>query len=423
MKKIKGYISISLLLIFSACITYTLTINTKNLAYLYDPTGAMLHPFFLVKNTSDSSTKLYIKFYPVELLYNQAPATKIYQAKMKIHYSLYPSFADNQLIDSASVIYYIDQKYLHREMNFEIPLKIPQNNKYLLAITTTDLLRKASTISYVPIDMTSVYNRQNYIVRDTKTLYLLFHNYLKKSENIFIACSARTSKIMYVSYYKTKFPLPAPPFSSVSVDEHLQTADTVWSYNNYDSLKFSLTYHGIYHFQIDTTVSDGLTLMNFTEHFPQHKTAEEMIEPLQYLTTSKEYDEMAKSKTKKETLDKFWLTAGGDVYKSKELIRVFYNRIVYANLYFTSYTEGWRTDRGMIYTIFGPPQTINKDNNYEKWIYGDNRSYKSVTFKFNKVDSRFSDNHFILERNLTYKNSWYQAVDSWRSGHIYVYQN
>ena len=39
--------------------------------------------------------------------------------------------------------------------------------------------------------------------------------------------------------------------------------------------------------------------------------------------------------------------------KAKSLIAIYYNRIQNANLHFTTFKEGWKTDRGMIYVVFG----------------------------------------------------------------------
>ena len=39
--------------------------------------------------------------------------------------------------------------------------------------------------------------------------------------------------------------------------------------------------------------------------------------------------------------------------RAKELIKNYYGRLQHANLFFTSYLEGWKTDRGMIFMIFG----------------------------------------------------------------------
>ena len=74
---------------------------------------------------------------------------------------------------------------------------------------------------------------------------------------------------------------------------------------------------------------------------------------------------------KKLALDKFWLAKAGSEERGKELIRKYYNRVQDANNYFSSYTEGWRTDRGMISIIFGKPNVVTRTRREEIWSYGE----------------------------------------------------
>ncbi|MPN51542.1 hypothetical protein SDC9_199190 [bioreactor metagenome] len=85
-----------------------------------------------------------------------------------------------------------------------------------------------------------------------------------------------------------------------------------------------------------------------------------------------------------------------------------------ANRLFTSYTEGWQTDRGMIYIVFGPPNIVYRSDDTESWIYGEENNFFSITFTFNKVKNIFCDNDYILQRAPVYKDNWFRAVDIWR---------
>ena len=74
----------------------------------------------------------------------------------------------------------------------------------------------------------------------------------------------------------------------------------------------------------------------------------------------------------------------------------------------------------MIYIVFGAPNNVSKRSNGEVWTYGDGGSANSTTFTFSKVINPFTDNDFYLERSEILKFSWYQAVDAWRQGRIYL---
>ena len=70
-----------------------------------------------------------------------------------------------------------------------------------------------------------------------------------------------------------------------------------------------------------------------------------------------------------------------------ELMEEYYIRVNYVNEYFNmSWKEGWETDFGMIYILFGPPDEIQRSNAsstntaiYQSWYY--NRLNKQFVFR------------------------------------------
>ena len=63
--------------------------------------------------------------------------------------------------------------------------------------------------------------------------------------------------------------------------------------------------------------------------------------------------------------------------KSNEFLEIIKIRYDYVNNNFSNYNVGWKTDRGKVYIIHGPPLTVDSfyDNikmiNFEKWYYQD----------------------------------------------------
>ena len=145
-----------------------------------------------------------------------------------------------------------------------------------------------------------------------------------------------------------------------------------------------------------------------------------MVEPLRFITSKKEYNSLKESDNTKEALDEFWLDNTVNAERAKELIKHYYSRVEGANRYFSSYTAGWQTDRGMIYLIFGPPNIIYRSSGAESWIYGEENNFMSLNFNFVKVKNPFSENDYMLNRSPVYKSNWYRAVDSWRQGRVYT---
>jgi len=68
--------------------------------------------------------------------------------------------------------------------------------------------------------------------------------------------------------------------------------------------------------------------------------------------------------------------------KRNEAMEEYYHRIDFANKNFKSYAEGWLTDRGQVFIVFGQPQSIDRNNRsmadnrtFERWTYRNNRSF------------------------------------------------
>jgi GWxTD domain-containing protein len=161
---------------------------------------------------------------------------------------------------------------------------------------------------------------------------------------------------------------------------------------------------------------------------------EAMIEPLAYLASRDEIDELRSAIKPKVALDDFWIKCGGNVERARELIRIYYTRVLYSNYYFTSYKEGWLTERGMIYIIYGPPDKVYKTSEGESWGYSKPLIKSSwggrytvsddyLFFNFKKRTSLFSDNDYYLSRNETLVTYWDQAILNWRKGIVFRLDN
>lgn len=100
-------------------------------------------------------------------------------------------------------------------------------------------------------------------------------------------------------------------------------------------------------------------------------------------------------------------------------MKKFYRRVEEANEYFTSYKEGWKTDRGMIYVIFGQPNGLYMKETGENWVYGQDANMSQINCLFGKVDNPFAENDLILQRSQSYRPIWYAAIESWRTGRVF----
>ncbi len=112
------------------------------------------------------------------------------------------------------------------------------------------------------------------------------------------------------------------------------------------------------------------------------------IRQLRYIAGSDDLSAIKDSETdaeKQKKFEEFWKRLDPSPSTERnEAFDEYYLRINYANQKFKSYQEGWMTDMGMVYVIFGNPINVdrplaNGDNKvYELWIYGNNREFLFV---------------------------------------------
>jgi GWxTD domain-containing protein len=172
-------------------------------------------------------------------------------------------------------------------------------------------------------------------------------------------------------------------------------------------------------FQIDTAHQQGVSILNKGEFYPKIVHSDQMLEPLQYVTNTFEYQNLSKQKNQKLAIDNFWLGKTDNIERSRELIRVYYNRIYFANYFFTSDREGWKTDRGMVYTIYGPPEAIFKTAQEEEWLYFRDSKSDPIKFVFRYQQNRFTMNDFRLSRPESNTAAWKDAQLRWQTGSIF----
>lgn len=420
----KKLIVLFFVLVIAACTSSTKTSSSGSTAKTnnYKRESNAMRPTFTIFHVSDTISELHFKIASKELLYMRPDAIN-FSSNVLISYKLVNNYESKDILDSGSVRL-VDtnneglEKFLIGKMNFKAIFP----KSYYLRVTVTDLNRNSSYKTTLTVDKASMLARQNFMVRSKKDEAPIFRNYLMLDEQVQIQYRMSSSMSLFVRYYNREFPLAAPPFSLTDPQPFQYKADSTFILQLSDkgTVDFTMNKDGFYHFLLDTTKREGLTLFHFNDAFPEVKTADAMITPLRYITSREEFTALMSSANKKADVEKFWLECTGNMERAKEVIRKFYTRVNDANVHFSSYLEGWKTDRGMIYLIYGSPNTIYRTANTENWIYGDASNINSLQFMFVRVDNPFSDNDFSLERSGNYRQQWYMAVDVWRQGRAYL---
>jgi GWxTD domain-containing protein len=383
---------------------------------VYRESDLIFHPEFVAYNVNDSTLQLFAKINLSEFLYERK-SDENFRSVVNIYAEIIESYESTKIIDSTTKEFSFDltEKQNAKVLSLFIPIKT--KGKFLIHCRITDVNKGAEEDYFVNLDRLSKPSSQDFLLL-TKYNEPYFRNYFSNNDSIQIVYNDSLKKSFFVKFYHRSFPLAYPPFSFDVNDEFDYLADSIFTLD-ISKGKICFPKEGFYQLQIDTSLKEGLTLFRFSVGFPDITNPRQMIEPLRYLTNKKEFEEIYNHPSPKAIVDNFWLTHGGNEEKSRTLIRKYYGRVREANKYFTSFTEGWRTDRGMIYVIFGMPTTIYRGSESESWTYGTPNSSLSLSFFFVKVKNPFTENDFTLNRSPSYESNWFRAVEIWRQGRAY----
>jgi GWxTD domain-containing protein len=231
-----------------------------------------------------------------------------------------------------------------------------------------------------------------------------------------MVCQDTAKKQFLVKVYSRNFATPIPPF----VEEYRApfkykpdstfTLDLIQGKTAY----FTPNVLGFYFFQVATAKLAGPSLFRMNIGFPKVTLHSLMRESLRYITSNKEFEKLNSYPIPKIAVDSFWIATSGRPDLATELIRKYYKRVETANQLYTSFTDGWKTDRGMIFIVMGKPTNVFRSFEQETWIYGDYEDPRALKFYFSKAQNPFTNNDYVLDRDPYYKAIWYQNVQIWR---------
>lgn len=396
--------------------------RTKINASEYDPSSYVLHPQFKVFHISDSYSKLYLKIFTAELQFSNANADKENRAEIKVEYVIKPSVKSKTILDSAKIRIKIRKTKNQTSLISFLKIKRFPQEHYIAEIKLTDIYANKKSHSFIRINNSEDDNQQYYLSMKAKNKKPLFKEYFSLKDSIIIMHKNTLTDKIQIKHFPINFQPAQKAYVNSKINSLKLKSDTFWYKKaNLGKISFKVKKRGLYIIKADTLKNKGIIKVNFSNTYPLITKSYELTETLRYLISDKEHKSMINSGNKKLSIDNFWLKAAGNKERAREILKVWYNRATYANYYFTSFKEGWKTDRGMIYMLYGPPDDIKNFDDAEKWIYINTKEDKKIEFIFVIPEQAVSDNDFVLLRDAKYINSWNKAVKSWRSGIIYHY--
>jgi GWxTD domain-containing protein len=391
-------------------------ISVYNLVSLYQEEKQFAELDTWVYHTSDSISTLFVEVNYSNLVYQKDPYTGLYACSYRLSYKLSTGYESKEIMQTGNIVagdslnYGKNYGYVH---SFDFKAKYPGD--YLLEISLFDFNRQSATTKYVDVTKSTMNGRQNFLALN-RNKGLIYNNYVPAGEPFKVVTDRQDQQVLYVSYYNRDFPVARPPYTEdrEPVFQFKPDSTFILPVANGETDWLSIDRPGFFHFRKDTISREGLTIFCFHDGFPDLVTAAELRYPLRYITTRKEYDTLIADTNCKAAVDNFWLKTAQTPDRAKLLIQKYYNNVEEANKYFTSYEEGWMTDRGIIYIVFGQPDIVYRGKDSEEWIYGEPQNSSSLHFTFIRVLNPFSWNDFQLLRSPTLKEPWFVTVQSWR---------
>jgi GWxTD domain-containing protein len=421
--RIYFYIILTMVLVAGCTTTQRVSVPESQVASMYNPSEFSLNADYQLYHISDDMTSLFIRLFPGELLFNQANEEAEYRALVRITYVIYELGENREIVarsDSTSFQIKLDREDEGRTAFFSSRvLSIRSGSEYMIRIESRDLLRGTLGLEHLYIDKRDTFSAQNFSIVSARTGYPRFLNYIAPGEVFRLNYRLPGYDSIYVDFIKLREDFPRPPIALNAPSYFPVSPDTTFRLAWTDSTVFALPEKGMYHFRLDSTRMEGITLNRFGPDFPQVQSEEALVEPLFYIATQTEYNNIRRSGNTKLAVDDFWLGRATSMERSRELLRVYYNRVVYSNLYFTTNREGWKTDRGLIFILFGPPDRIRSGGSEERWYYISNRQGKVIEFVFDRVPGLYSNHDLVWRKNGQSMGYVSAAVSSWRSGKVY----
>lgn len=329
-------------------------------------------------------------------------------------YSILDSYEQEILSDNTSILTSDDLKYdTDRHWVFEKTIDIPASTTTSIALFTALDTRQGDEYYYsTDIKSSFVFDIPNFGAYYANNVGF-DQNYLNVGESLLFKSNGGPT--LHGFYYPISFEVPYPPMETkpAAVPRELQVIDEG---DFLENVPKAFDQIGYYFIQSDTTARSGLVLKTTHEAFPKVKDWDEMVDMVTYISTRKEHEELMEAEDKKKALDTYWIGLTRNPDTAKELIREYFRQVEFANILFTDFKEGWKTDKGMVYIVMGPPQEVNFYLDREVWSYGGTNESSRIRFTFARVKNILSPHYYTLNRSRAYQPVWFKNISIWRSG-------
>ena len=173
----------------------------------------------------------------------------------------------------------------------------------------------------------------------------VFRDHVKANDSLGSIIRTTSTGFPWCHYYKRIFRWPTRRFHLMRVSPRLSCGfrlpDTTAGHP-----VLTLNRRGFYHFRIDTTRKEGFTIFSLRGGSSTGLRCRPNAGSVALPDDQKTHEELKSNPHPRQAVDGFWIERAANEERTRMLIRKYYTRVQDANRFFSSYTEGWRTDRG-----------------------------------------------------------------------------
>lgn len=383
-----------LVIILTSCRSAWQLVN-NNLAEIYIFDDAFSDARLNVAHINDTLSFAGFGLPQTSMLFSRATPSDSFYCRVGIKLVAITSDA-HEITDSSSYSYPVLKDSLELPvLSFSLPLKLSRDFKGMVFLLLKAPPMKREKMFVCEVDKSNPAS-------------LNWFDYHQGSGKLVISRHKADPGKYNIVIFKDTALLPPPPFSMENYREHPGITSRSLHLNT-SGMEIEFM-QGETYWQIQQENGNKSDFVYIPcGNYPYVRNTREMLNPLRFLTSQKEFQKIENDSNVQRAVEKFWIDVAGTQERARKVISNYYKGVEIANRLFGDFRPGWKTDRGMIYVVMGPPRVMYRSADREMWIYGEERSLYSVTFEFEK-----KNNIYVLQRNPGSKENWYQAVEMWR---------
>lgn len=350
----------------------------------------------------------------------QAMSTEKLFSSFRAQWSLQSDYGIKEKFQSGKITF--SPETVNSQEGFHyLKFEIPRLREHSGAVLLLELIHPSSGTKFsydMAIDFNAARTNTRFeIYNNLSENQPRFQTYLKVNEPFVIKSIIPSTEKLYLIRYKNNAKPALAPMSTTKreVLSEFVIEETI---DIKDREVLTLKEEGTYMLtQNPENVTEGFAFFVGDERYPRDTNPETLKEALTYMSTSKEIEGLKGFDSSKDAMDMYFLNmAKGDEEKAKKIIRFYFQRVEEANKIFTTYKEGWKTDKGMIYVVMGPPTRVQRGKAREVWVYAQNKNTSEIIYTFYRKPNVFSEQNYDLVRYPEYSAFWYPYIEAWRTG-------